>query len=82
MNYAERIQALSDDELLLESFERVDAANQSPTWSDADAQASACCAEARRRERVDLYQRGFEAAYRVAKGDAQYRQALDALEKR
>lgn len=79
VDYAERLGAVSDEAFLREVFEVIDRANQSPVYSLADAKAEQLRAEAKRRGRQDLYDRGFEAALAVAKGDRRYHRALQQL---
>jgi hypothetical protein len=78
-NYAAHLEALTDEDLTREVFEQIDRANQSPTFSSADARARQCYDEAVRRGDVDLYQRSFEAAYAAAKGDQHYHRAMQLL---
>lgn len=77
--YVNRLEELGDDDFLTEVFEQVDGANQFPFYTDWDERARLCFAEAQRRQRPDLYDRGFNAALAKAKGDRQYLRAMEEL---
>jgi hypothetical protein len=77
--YAKHLLGLSDAEFLDEVFDQIDRANQSPIFSIADGKASQLRDEAKRRDRQDLYDRGFNAARAAAKGDRHYRTAMVEL---
>lgn len=77
--YARELEDLDDEDFVQHAFSQIDRANQHTIYSVHDQRASMCCAEARRRGKIELYQRAFTAAYRVAKGDQHYAVALNAL---
>lgn len=70
IEYKERIEAMGDEDLRMECFDVIDAANQSPVYSVHDQKASMLCAEARGRGRLDIYRAAFTAAYRVRASEA------------
>jgi hypothetical protein len=79
-DYADHLIAIeSDDAFVAECFDQIDAANQFSYYSPADERARLCYQEAERRGRVDLYQRGFDAAYATAQADRHLGTARNAL---